>query len=146
MPTQRLMLSPGKFQINIDLSAISQGVESDCAFIVDDVVASGQTAVTIAEGIKRLKPGLPCFMVSWLFLRPSEKLNQRSPSGLSSFEKAFCALALKGNYVSRPPINSLSCFLREDPKGQEVKSGYFQKYVTDPEAFQEQLEKIRSLL
>lgn len=140
------MVAPGKFDVRVDISLLASDFDSDCFLIVDDVVASGQTATTIAEGFQKLKPGVRCFMASWLFAKPTRKQNKKSASGLDGFEKTFCALALKGNYVSRPPINSLSCFLRKDQKGQDIKSAYFQKYVFDPEGFQEQLEKIRRFL
>lgn len=145
LPTQRRMVKPGKFKIELDLANLPPEIKNDSVLVIDDVVATGATAKTIAEKVGERMPKRQFFLASWLFLRPSEKENQKSPSGVAGYERSFCALALKGNYVQRPPINSLSCFIRDDEKGQMVKASYFEKYVWDKEGFNQKLEAIKRI-
>lgn len=108
IPVQRKMVGKGKFTISVNLpDQLPQGFSD--ILLIDDVVASGQTAETVAGSLAR-KLGIlpPINLASWVTL---ENRNSSYPVGLPYFRSVFTSFIVKGNGVLRPPINSLSCLI-----------------------------------
>ncbi len=135
------MIKPGKFNLTVDYSTLPAGNFQN-AVIVDDVIASGQTAGTIAFDLKYFYPNISVSLASWIMLLPTER-NKDEASGIRFVDRTFTSIALKGNYTSRPPINSLSTFLEEDIFSKEKTASYAQKYVSNPNEFTSTLRKIK---
>jgi|WetSurMetagenome_2_1015567.scaffolds.fasta_scaffold00385_22 hypothetical protein len=135
LPTGRTMVRKGEFKLSVDYSSLPQRINTKNILIIDDVVASGQTARTIAYGIKNRFQNAKCMIAAWLFLTPIDSQNIDSQSGLENINKTFTSLALKGNAVSRPPINSLSCFIKNGGKYDLIKNGFIQNYINNKERF-----------
>lgn len=142
LPTQRTMMRKGEFQLDVDYSSLPQGIDTETVLIIDDVVASGQTAQTIAFEIKTRFPEARCVLAAWLFLIPTKPENKKSASGIAGIDQTIASIVLKGNIVSRPPINSLSCFKRSGNKYDEMKTKFIKKYISDPKAFKEFIDRL----
>jgi len=87
--------------------------------IVDDVVASGATAIAVwSQGnFKRAS------LVAWIMQSPHD-------AALRCYEKIFVGLLVRGDN-GQVPINSLSTFLER----QEVLEDYAQRYARDASEF-----------
>lgn len=133
LKTKRIKQKDG-FNVSVDFSPLSDRQVKNI-LIIDDVVSTGQTASTIAKGIKERFPQSRCLLAAWLFVSPSVRENQKTGSGVSEIDKTYTSIILKGNYVGKPPINSLSCFIRSGTKYDEVKENFMQKYIRNPEEF-----------
>lgn len=138
VPTYREMINKGKFNISVDLPDELPHNFSRI-LVVDDVVASGQTARAIACALARKLGNLPPVnLACWLML---DKQDQYYPAGLPYYQSVYSAYILKGNGVSRPPINSLSCLLSDEGKYETVKKAYLDRYLGSGQT----LEKIKDL-
>lgn len=143
LPTERKMIRPGSFSLNIDCSTLPKTAPFRTAVIIDDVVASGQTGQRVAFLLK-IRLGIKkVILATWLFVYPSSPENKEAPSGIEDVDQTFASIVLKGNYMSRPPINSLSCFFRDENKYEEMKRRYMERYITGPERFQDILDQMR---
>lgn len=143
LPCGRRPLEKGKFAIEADFSPLPDNIGDRPILIIDDVIATGATMQTIAKELRTRYGNVQIIAASWLFLAPSVKENKNAPSGIEDVNITVAAFALKGNYVSRPPINSLSYFLRNGVKYDQVKNSFMQKYITNKGTFQRTLEEMR---
>lgn len=143
LPCQRIYRDKGKFDINVDFSPLPKSLDTGTVIIFDDVVASGQTVQTVARGIKEKYGNVRVVAATWLFLNPTTPESKASRSGIQDVDFTIASFALKGNYTSRPPINSLSCFIKSSGKYDEVKRGFMQKYIIDQGQFMNNIEAIR---
>lgn len=146
LPTQRTLIKPGKFDIDINFSSLPKVSELSSVLIIDDVVASGQTANTIAEELLYRNPELEINIGTWIYLWPNDIANKKTPSGIKNVTATSASIALKGNYYGRPPINSLSCLLQDDPLSQQKTDTYISKYANDPLLFRQILTKLKEAL
>lgn len=146
LPCERRPLGKGKFAIETDLSPLPDNIGDRPILIIDDVIATGATMQTIAKGLRIRYGNVQIIAASWLFLAPSVKENKNASSGIEDVNITVAAFALKGNYVARPPINSLSCFLRNGVKYDQVKNSFMQKYIIDQEMFLGTMKQMESLL
>lgn len=145
LPTERTMIKPGNFNLNIDCSTLPKNTVSRTAVIIDDVVASGQTGQRVAFLLKSRFGIKKVLMATWLFAYPSSPENKEASSGIEGVDQTFTSIVLKGNYMTRPPINSLSCFFRDEQKYQNMKESYLLKYVKNPTEFLMTLERMKKL-
>jgi len=113
VPTQRISLGKGRFEISIGLP-LSLPEKPEEILVIDDVVASGQTCRELACVLARRYGYLPKMKLAcWLMLSSAE---------LSYYyDNVFSYTVVKPNYVQRPPINSLSCLLSPDSKYDRIK-------------------------
>lgn len=148
VPTTRTMLPSKKFAISVDFSVLPKKNNFDRAIIFDDVVASGQTARRIGSQLKSVYPDIECILASWITLFPSEYANMDISSGVYGIDQTYTSIALMGNGLPRPPINSLSCFIdtENNEAYQQRKEAYKRKYILNPVKFEQQLALIRSSL
>lgn len=142
LSTQRTMIRNGEFDLTVDYSPLPQNIDTKTVLIVDDVVASGQTAQAISSEIKARFPNVKCVLATWLFLLPTKPTNKASASGIDGIEQTLASIVLKGNLTSRPPINSLSCFVRNEKEYEQVKNEFICKYMNDVEQFQTILKQV----
>lgn len=142
LPCQRVKREK-EFEILADYSPLPEKIDTERVVIVDDVVATGLTTQAIAGELKKRYGNIKVIVATWLFLNPTTKENQASPSGIKNVNITVATLALKGNYVARPPINSLSCFIRNGDKYDRVKEAFIEKYIEDESAFKRVLEEMR---
>lgn len=145
LPTQRTMIKNGKFDLVVDYSPLPQNINTDTVLIVDDVVASGQTAQTIASEIKTRFMGVRCILTTWLFIIPTKLENKKSSSGVMGIDQALASIVLKGNLTSRPSINSLSCFMRNENQYEEMKENFIKKYIADQESFKKFIRNMEGI-
>lgn len=144
LPCERRMLRKGKFDIEVDYSPLPKNLNTRTVVIIDDVIATGQTIQTITEEIRKRYGEVNIVALSWFFLEPTVKENRESPSGIKGVNLTITNFALRGNYLARPPINSLSCFLREDVERYEtVKQSFIERYIEDKEKFKRILEEMK---
>lgn len=146
LPTKRTKTDSGKFKLEVDYSPLPQELKSGRIFIVDDVVASGQTASKVSRDIKSIFPDINCRLATWLLIKPSESSNKRSMSGVEGIDETYVTIALKGNYMGRPPINSVSCFLRSGEKYDQVKTAFIEKYIADSTGFEKAIRQLKGVL
>ena len=142
LPTQRTMIRNGEFDLAVNYSSLPQNINTDTVLIIDDVVASGQTAQTISTQLKLRFPNIKCVLAAWLFLVPKKPENKTSPSGICGVDKTIASTVLKGNLTSRPPINSLSCFIRSENQYDEMKANFLKKYISDQQVFRDFVDRI----
>lgn len=142
LPTERTMIRNGEFRLGVDYSSLPQRIDTGTVLIIDDVVASGQTAQTIALEIKTRFPEVRCVLATWLFLMPTKPENKNSVSGISGVDQTITSIALKGNNTARPPINSLSCFKRSENKYEAMKANFFNKYISNPKVFEDFIDRL----
>lgn len=142
---KRTMRRKGVFDISIDPSALPENFRGGNVLIIDDVIASGQTIQAVAEKVRKKYGRANITAATWFFVEPSVKENRESPSGIEGIDLTIASFALRGNGMRRPPINSLSCFIREgeNPKYGEVKARFIEKYIEDKNKFQRILEEMR---
>ncbi len=157
---ERKMLGKGKFEVSVDYSNFDKYVayqradkswpscfidpeDAAVVFIVDDVIASGQTLQTVVRGVRERCPKATIVAATWLFLEPTLRKNKNSPSGIEGVDYTYSVMALGGNYVSRPPIMSLSCFLRSGEKYDQAKTSFIEKYISDSQAFKRLIDLMR---
>ncbi|MFH1833292.1 MAG: phosphoribosyltransferase [Candidatus Levyibacteriota bacterium] len=143
LPTRRTMVKSGVFNLSVDYSSLPNTLDTNTVLIIDDVVATGQTAEEVASTLKMRFPGIRCILASWLFVWPSTNENKKSPSGVNGIDKIITSIILKGNYTARPPINSISCFMRNEQRYRDVKKNFTDKYIGDKNAFQEIMEELK---
>lgn len=145
LPCQRTMIAQGKFEINVNATSFPTSLENkNIILIIDDVIASGQTVRTIVSQLRKSYEKLPPIVaISWFFIEPTNKENKNSPSGIQGVDMTITSFALKGNYVSRPPVNSLSCFVRSSEKYDQVKTSFMEKYINDQEKFLRFIEEMK---
>lgn len=147
LKTERNLIRPGVFNLSADFSSLPTKQKPNTVVIFDDVVASGQTASEIVRGIKNRFPEVEIFLASWLFLYPTGNWNKESPSGIELVDKSFTSIAIQGNYSSRPPINSISCFLRNDNgKYEQTKRNWVKKYIADADEFNRRVKEIGGVI
>ncbi len=127
IPTERILLRPGKFELRIEPKSIPAQLPKNIV-IVDDVVASGQTTDTIAFRLRLNNYKANIISASWIY-EYGAYLDE------DTVAQTVTSLAAKGNYVKRPPINSLSCLTSPRAKYDAMKIAYAQKYFEDPQAF-----------
>lgn len=142
LPTERTMIKNGEFKLVIDYSSLPQSIDTKMALIIDDVVASGQTAQSIALEIKAKFPEIACVLATWLLLIPTKLENMNSASGIDGVDQTVASIVLKGNINARPPINSLSCFRRNENKYEEMKNNFIKKYISDFNEFKKIVDKL----
>lgn len=131
IPTQRTLINPGTFNLQVDYSPLPERINSRWVLILDDVVATGQTAITVARELKRRYTNIKVAVGTWIMVEPRTE----SPSGISGVDEVFATYVVRGNYVKQPPINSLSCFIRNYGKYDAVKNNFIKKYISDPDTF-----------
>lgn len=108
--------------------------------VIDDVVASGQTAEAVACALaKKLGPLPPLELACWLML---DNRDSYYPAGLPYFRRAYSSLIVKGNNVAKPPVNSLSCLLDDSGRYDGIKRSYVQRYLQN----EEKLAKLKSII
>lgn len=146
LPTLRTLIKPGVFNLSVDYSNLPNTLDTDTVLIIDDVVATGQTAEEVALTLKMRFPGIRCILASWLFVWPSKKENKQSPSGVNNIDETIASIILKGNYTARPPINSISCFIRTGGKYDCIKNDFMQKHINDKNTFQAILNEMEERL
>ncbi|MBI3984569.1 MAG: phosphoribosyltransferase [Candidatus Levybacteria bacterium] len=137
LQTQRIMRGPGSFYLSVDYPTLPTQMEE--AIIYDDVVATGQTASTIAKELKRRYPGIKCKVATWIMVEPRNSFL----SGIEDVDFVFASSVVRGNYVRQPPINSLSCFVRSTRKYEAIKNNFLQKYIKDANLFNATLQELR---
>ncbi|KKR94332.1 MAG: hypothetical protein UU81_C0026G0014 [Microgenomates group bacterium GW2011_GWC1_41_8] len=140
LPVTRISTGTGKFSVAIGNSANLPEKPPKKAFIVDDVIASGQTAYAIAAEIKKRYGPIPCNIAAWILVDPPD---YSGSSGVLLNDCSFAGYVVKGNLMQRPPINSLSCFVREEPRDIAVKQKYVQNYMYRPEEFKTVIQQLR---
>ncbi len=143
LPTQRIMRKKGEFDMKVDYSALPPSLKSEYVIIVDDVIASGQTVQTIAEELRARYGGIKIIAMAWFMMKPTVKENQESESGIKGVDLTIAGFALKGNYVSRPPVNSLSCFIKDYGKYQQIKNAFMERYIDNPDLFNVILSELK---
>lgn len=133
VPVTRCFLGKGKYKILVDLPQnLPRNFEE--ILVIDDVVASGQTVRELACALSRRYGMLPKMRLAcWLILSTAEFRPY--------YDEVFTSWIIKGNYTSRPPINSLSCLLESQEKYDQVKVNYVSKYLKDPDILK-QLQRI----
>ncbi len=127
VPTERILTKPGKFDLLIDTKSIPEELPKNIV-IIDDVVASGQTTNTIAFRLRLNNYKANIISASWTYVYGAY-LDE------DYVDQTVTSLAVKGNYVKRPPINSLSCLTSPRAKYDAMKISYAQKYFENPQAF-----------
>lgn len=142
LPTNRTMIRKGAFKLDVDYSSCPPNIDAKTVLIIDDVVATGQTAQSIAAEIKKRFPSIRCILATWLFAMPTRIENKNSTSGIEGVDQTFASIVLKGNLTSRVPINSLSCFMLSENKYEEMKTSFLKKYITDQEVFKKFINNI----
>lgn len=142
LPCERTMLAKGKFDLVVDYSALPENLKTQAVVIIDDVIASGQTMQTIAQEVRSRYPNTNIIAASWFLVEPTQK---EIPSGIPGVDLTIASFVLRGNYTARPPINSLSCFIRdrEKPKYMQVKTAFVEKYIDAKDRFQRLMEEIK---
>jgi len=142
---KRTMRRKGVFDIAVDPSALPENFRGGNVLIIDDVIASGQTIQAVAGKVREKYGKINIAAATWFFVEPSIKQNKESPSGIEGIDLTIASFALRGNYMRRPPINSLSCFIREgeNPNYSEVKAGFIEKYIEDKNKFQRILVEMK---
>ncbi|MBM3209695.1 hypothetical protein FJZ40_05425 [Candidatus Shapirobacteria bacterium] len=141
VPVQRTAMGKGKFKITVEIpKELPEKVSN--ILVIDDVVASGQTAgaVTCAL-VKEFGVLPPIRLACWLMLAAGR--DPYYPTGLPYFNSVSTAYIIKGNGVSRPPTNSLSCLLDQTGRYDRTKQEYINRYL--PGASQV-LDKIKGLI
>lgn len=146
LPTQRTMIGNGKFDLTVDYSPLPQDINTGTVLIIDDVVASGQTAQSIATELKKRFLSIRCILATWLFVIPTKPENKNSDSGIQDVDQALSSIVLKGNLTSRPPINSLSCFIRNENQYEKMKVNFLKKYITDQQTFEKFISSIEKAI
>ena len=146
LPTQRTMIRNGEFDLSVNYSPLPQSINTGTVVIIDDVVASGQTAQTIASEIKMRFTDARCILATWLFTIPTKPENKKSPSGVMGIDQTLASMVLKGNLTSRPPINSLSCFMRNENKYEEMKTNFLDRYILDQQVFKKFISSIEETI
>lgn len=139
VPVSRTMVDKGKFKVYVDLPDLPRDFSE--ILLIDDVVASGQTSTTVASALAR-KIGIlpPIDLACWL------TLDNRDPyysAGLPYFRSVFTSSVIKGNNVSKPSINSLSCLLDQTGRYDRVKQEYTRRYLPNGEKI---LDNIKNLV
>lgn len=89
--------------------------------IIDDVVASGDTVNQVARALLRKYGIIRDLRVATWLLEDKAKI-------MNGINQVFASIVVKGNYCSRPPVNSLSCLLSAEGSYETVKTGYTRKY------------------
>lgn len=139
LPTKRSMVKPGEFDLSVDYSSLPVTTKSSRVIIFDDVVATGQTVTTIARDLRRMYSNLTeCIVATWVMVEPQSD----ALSGLEGIDQVFTSMVVKGNYVKAPPINSLSCFIRNYGQYEAVKRTFIQKYIRDENLFNTTLREL----
>lgn len=142
LPVKRLPNGRGQYSISVDKERLETEKKPKGVLVIDDVVASGNTAYAIQAEVKKVFGGdIPCYFATWLVVEPPS--STISKSGVPLSDKAFASYVVRGNMMSRPPINSLSCFLQEGRKAETVKREYYRKYVFDKEGFDTKLQEMK---
>lgn len=136
VPTERVLIKPGKFDLLIDTKSIPKQLPRNIV-IIDDVVASGQTTGTIAFRLRLNNNKANIISASWIY-EYGAYLDE------DTVTQTVTSLAVKGNYVKRPPINSLSCLTSPRAKYDAMKITYAQKYFEDPQAFSSIIQNLTS--
>jgi len=138
--TQRRMIGKGKFEVSVDLPNNLPKSFSDI-LVIDDVVASGQTAETVAASLaKKLGILPPINLASWVVLNNRDSYY---PAGLPYFKSLSASFIVKGNGVSKPPINSLSCLLGGAERYDRIKREYVVRYLKNEKALNKIKEAVR---
>lgn len=136
LPTKRTMIKSGEFYLDVDYSSLPVETNKSRVIIFDDVVATGQTVTTIAGKLKNVYPKIKDFWVcTWIMVEP----RLGSPSGIEGINQVFSSIVAKGNYTRQPPINSISCFMRNYGKYEDVKQAFIQKYIQNADMFNKTL-------
>lgn len=132
IPVQRVKIGKGDFKVNVDLPKnLPYDYDFSDILIVDDVVATGQTAMAIVYALARRIGIMPkLYLASWLVL---DNRDPYYPNRLSNFQSVYASLAVRGSIFPNPPINSLSCLLDETGRYDWVKQDYAAKYIKNPE-------------
>lgn len=146
LPTQRTMIRNGEFDLTVNYFPLAQNINTGTVLIIDDVVASGQTAQSIAAELKKRFPSIRCVLATWLFVMPTRPENKNSDSGIRDIDQTLSSIVLKGNLTSRPPINSLSCFIRSEDQYEEMKVNFLKKYITDQQTFRKFISSIEETI
>ena len=139
LPAQRTLIKPGQFDLKVDFSSLPDQLSSTWVVIVDDVVATGQTASTIALYLKKTYPGIRCALATWLMVEPRQ---DNSNSGIQGIDYVFADYIVRGNYTRQPPINSLSCLIRNYGKYDSVKKAFIEKYIRNADQFNQVISSI----
>ncbi len=142
LSTKRTLIRPGVFDLSVDYSPLPSGNFGD-VIIIDDVIASGQTASTIAYTLKEYFPFSRISLAAWMMLPPTMKINKQSSSGVGYVDRTIVSTVLKGNYMGRPPVNSLSGLIDEGETSKEKLRAYKGKYISDEDEFTSILERIK---
>lgn len=139
IPVSRTMIDKGKFEVYVKIPDLPKGFSE--ILLIDDVVASGQTSTAIVKELAKKTGTLPPIdLACWL------TLDNRDPyysAGLPYFRSVFASLVVKGNNVSKPAINSLSCLLDQTGRYDRVKQEYTRRYLPNGEKI---IEDIRNLV
>ena len=107
--------------------------------IVDDVVASGETASAVLSLVDRTYPEKPCYFATWIYLDTGQANLKENDTGLSGFDGGWCGLAVRPSYgFSRPPINSLSTLLAKPM----IRQDYVGKYAKNARGFNQILNSL----
>ncbi len=122
LPTERTMIIPGQFNLSVDFSSLPPSLDQDVVYVFDDVVATGQTATEVSSILKGKYPGIKVYLATWVLAKTS--LKQGCLSGIPGIDGIFASFVVKGNYVKQPPINSLSCFVRNYEKYEKGKLNF----------------------
>jgi phosphoribosylpyrophosphate synthetase len=136
LPTKRTMIKTGEFDLSVDYTSLPARINTPRVIIFDDVVASGQTATTIAKHLRSIYPNITdCMVATWIMVEPKSD----ALSGLKDINRVFASMVVKGNYVKQPPINSISCFMRNGSTYESVKRKFIDKYIRNPNLFRRTL-------
>jgi hypothetical protein len=134
-PVSRVSLGKGRYQIDVRLPRILPSGFSKI-LIIDDVIASGLTMKAVISALsKKLGVLPPTSIATWMMLSVADIPD-------NYYQAGYAVWGLKGNACSRPPINSLSCFLDETEKYKLVQLEYGKKFFID----QKTLDQIRAII
>ena len=127
-------------------------------WIIDDVVASGETIQAIAGDIKYeltdMQPADPDYDQSIRFSSSQGKTSKYSQvvftwlkqkSAMTTGFEIY-APSTYSRRSGKVPVNSISTLLMDDQKGKTVKDLYAQKYFDKPEEFTELIDNLKKLI
>lgn len=134
------------------INSLQQGLFK-AILVVDDVIVTGETLREVQQEIyretdkvdeSRYVPDLrfswadieidrlpiKWYAASWL----TYAKHKVQASTLLEYQRVFTGIYYKGE-KGQPPLNSISTWVYDERKGQQVLTAYAQKYATNPEGF-----------
>ena len=132
--------------VRTDVESVSIDPRFEMVMIVDDVIATGSTAIWS----RRLCfPQGPIFMTSALMMlspiqnrQYSQNRGEVGGAAIIDFDRVYAPVVYQGQ-SGIPPVNSLSTLIASSEKGELVRRRYLQKFVTDQSGFQQAVRQLQ---